>query len=366
MNIVVAVEGAQMGKIKIGIIGVGNCASALIQGVQFYGKIEKEEDAVGLKHLYLGGYHPRDIEVVCAFDVEASKVGKDLSEAIFAKPNNTMKVVDVPKLGVEVLKGPVLDGFSESIRKLVEISSENEADVHEKLKESGTEIVVNLLPSGAVKASRWYAEQSLRAGCAFINATPVPIACKFDWITRFLEAKLPLVGDDLMDQIGATVIHKMILKHLSDQGVKILRTYQLDVGGGLESLDTLERTRKIKRQLKTKSVSSVLPYPAEVVAGSTDYVDFLQNRRDSYFWIEGLYYAKTRFQLDIKLSTLDAPNAGSMLLDVIRAVKIALERKISGVLEAVSAYAFKSPPKAVPWNQAQRMFEEFIRKKAKA
>ncbi|MCD6242778.1 inositol-3-phosphate synthase [Candidatus Bathyarchaeota archaeon] len=352
-----------MGKIKVGIIGVGNCASAFIQGVYFYGGIEKEEEAVGLKNLYLGGYHPKDIEFVCAFDVEASKVGKDLSEAIFAKPNNTRKVVNVPKLGVKVLKGPVLDGFSESARKLVEISLEKEVDVSQRLKESGTEIVVNLLPSGAVKASEWYAEQSLKAGCAFINATPALIACKFEWIRRFLEAKLPLVGDDLMDQIGATIIHKMILKHLSEQGVRILKTYQLDVGGGLESLDTLERTRKIKRQVKTKSVSSVLPYAAEVVAGSTDYVDFLQNRRDSYFWIEGLYYAKTPFQIDIKLSTLDAPNAGSMLLDVVRAVKIALERKISGVLEAVAAYAFKSPPKVVSWDQAQKMFEDFVTRK---
>jgi len=354
-----------MGKIKVGIIGVGNCASAFVQGVRFYGKIEKEDEAVGLKNLHLGGYHPKDIEFVCAFDVEAGKVGKDLSDAIFAKPNNTAKVVDVPKLGVEVLKGPILDGFSESAKKVINISPEKEVDVYEKLKESGAEIVVNLLPSGAVKASEWYAKQSLEAGCAFINATPVQIACKFIWVTRFLEAKLPLVGDDLMDQIGATLIHKMILKHLSDQGVKIMRTYQLDVGGGLESLDTLERTRKIKRQVKTKSVSSVLPYPAEVVAGSTDYVDFLQNRRDSYFWVEGIYYAKTPFQLDIKLSTLDAPNAGSMLLDVVRAAKIALERKISGVLEAVAAYAFKSPPKVVPWNQAQKMFEEFLKEKMK-
>jgi len=350
--------------IRVAIIGVGNCASTLVQGVHFYGDIENESEALGLRNLYLGGYHPRDIKFVCAFDVTAEKVEKDLSEAIFSKPNNTLRFAEVPRLGVKVFKGPVMDGFSENVIKTIKISEEPPVDVCEKLRESKAEIVLNLLPSGAAKASEWYAEQALKAGCAFINATPTIIACKYEWITRFLDAGLPLVGDDLMDQVGATVLHKTILKLLSDQGVKITKTYQLDVGGGLESLDTLERTREIKRQVKTKSVSSILPYEANVVAGSMDYVDFLQNRRDSYFWIEGLYYGGASFQLDIKLSTLDAPNGGSMLLDVIRAVKIALERKISGVLEPIAAYAFKSPPKEIPWEKAQRMFYEFIEKKS--
>lgn len=355
-------EGAGMDRIKVAIVGVGNCASALVQGVYFYGNIKNEDEALGLRNLYLGGYHPSDIEFVCAFDVTASKVGKDLSEAIFAEPNNAMQFAEVPKMDVEVLKGPVMDGFSENLMKIIRISEKEPVNVCEKLRESGAEIVINLLPSGAVRASEWYAMQALKAGCAFINATPAPIACKREWIARFLNAGLPLVGDDLMNQIGATVLHKTILKLLSCQGVKILKTYQLDVGGGSESLDTLKRTRNLKRQVKTKSVSSILPYKAEVVAGSMDYVDFLQNQRDSYFWIEGLYYGGATFQLDIKLSTLDAPNGGSMLLDVIRAVKIALKRKISGVLEAVTAYAFKSPPKVVPWEEAQKLFFEFIEK----
>ena len=353
-----------MDRIKVAIVGVGNCASALVQGVYFYGNITDENEALGLRNLYLGGYHPSDIEFVCAFDVAASKVGKDLSEAIFAEPNNAIRFTEVPKMDVEVLRGPVMDGFSENAMKAVKMSEKPPVDVCEKLKESGAEIVVNLIPSGAVRASEWYAMQALKAGCAFVNATPAPLACKYEWITCFLDARLPLVGDDLMDQIGATVLHKTILKLLSCQGVKISKTYQLDVGGGLESLDTLERTRDVKRQVKTKSVSSILPYKAEVVAGSMDYVDFLQNRRDSYFWIEGLYYGGATFQLDIKLSTLDAPNGGSMLLDVIRAVKIALKRKISGVLEAVSAYAFKSPPKLVSWEKAQKMFLEFVKEKS--
>jgi len=353
-----------MDRIKVAIVGVGNCASALVQGVYFYGNITDENEALGLRNLYLGGYHPSDIEFVCAFDVAASKVGKDLSEAIFAEPNNAIRFTEVPKMDVEVLRGPVMDGFSENAMKAVKMSEKPPVDVCEKLKESGAEIVVNLIPSGAVRASEWYAMQALKAGCAFVNATPAPLACKYEWITCFLDARLPLVGDDLMDQIGATVLHKTILKLLSCQGVKISKTYQLDVGGGLESLDTLERTRDVKRQVKTKSVSSILPYKAKVVAGSMDYVDFLQNRRDSYFWIEGLYYGGATFQLDIKLSTLDAPNGGSMLLDVIRAVKIALKRKISGVLEAVSAYAFKSPPKLVSWEKAQKMFLEFVKEKS--
>ena len=353
-----------MDRIKVAIVGVGNCASALVQGVYFYGNITDENEALGLRNLYLGGYHPSDIEFVCAFDVAASKVGNDLSEAIFAEPNNAIRFTEVPKMDVEVLRGPVMDGFSENAMKAVKMSEKPPVDVCEKLKESGAEIVVNLIPSGAVRASEWYAMQALKAGCAFVNATPAPLACKYEWITCFLDARLPLVGDDLMDQIGATVLHKTILKLLSCQGVKISKTYQLDVGGGLESLDTLERTRDVKRQVKTKSVSSILPYKAEVVAGSMDYVDFLQNRRDSYFWIEGLYYGGATFQLDIKLSTLDAPNGGSMILDVIRAVKIALKRKISGVLEAVSAYAFKSPPKLVSWEKAQKMFLEFVKEKS--
>ena len=353
-----------MDRIKVAIVGVGNCTSALVQGVYFYGNITDENEALGLRNLYLGGYHPSDIEFVCAFDVAASKVGKDLSEAIFAEPNNAIRFTEVPKMDVEVLRGPVMDGFSENAMKAVKMSEKPPVDVCEKLKESGAEIVVNLIPSGAVRASEWYTMQALKAGCAFVNATPAPLACKYEWITCFLDARLPLVGDDLMDQIGATVLHKTILKLLSCQGVKISKTYQLDVGGGLESLDTLERTRDVKRQVKTKSVSSILPYKAKVVAGSMDYVDFLQNRRDSYFWIEGLYYGGATFQLDIKLSTLDAPNGGSMLLDVIRAVKIALKRKISGVLEAVSAYAFKSPPKLVSWEKAQKMFLEFVKEKS--
>lgn len=221
------------------------------------------------------------------------------------------------------------------------------------------------LPSGAVKASRWYVEKALEAKCAFINATPTFIASDAAWDKRFREAKLPIVGDDLVDQVGATILHKILLKTLADQGVRVAETYQLDVGGGTESLDTLERSREAKRAMKTKSVQASLPYKADVVAGSTDYVDFLGNRRDSYFWIRGLYFAKTPMQLDLRLSTVDAPNAGSVMLDVVRGVKIALNRKICGSLISLSAYAFKNPPQMLPLETAEQWFKEFINGKRK-
>jgi myo-inositol-1-phosphate synthase len=353
---------SKLPKIKVALAGVGNCASALIQGLQYYGRCENAEESIGLRHLILGGFHPRDIQIVAAFDIDSRKVGKDLSEAIFALPNNAPKIVDVPPSNVIVQKGPVLDGVGEYTKNVVQISKEQEVDVAKTLKETGTEILLNMLPSGAAKASQWYAEQTLRANCAFVNATPTFIASNTQWAERFEEAGLPLVGDDLMDQVGATTLHKALLKLLSLHGVRITETYQLDVGGGTESLDTLERTRDLKRTVKTRSVEGALPYKAEVVAGSTDYVDFLQNRRDSYFWIRGLYFCKTPMQIDLKLSTVDAPNAGSVLLDVIRAVKIALERKMNGAILPICAYAFKHPPQMVSLETAEKMFEDFIMK----
>jgi len=355
-----------MTKIRVALAGVGNCASALVQGVNYYAKAEKETQALGLRHLFLGGYHPKDIEFVCAFDIEARKVGKDLSEAVFSSPNNTLKFADVSKLGVPVLKGPVLDGVGDLLKNVVKVSEKPEVDVAEELKESKAEIVVNLLPSGALKAAEWYAEQALEAGCAFVNASPVFVASDTKWAERFEKAGLPLAGDDLADQVGSTAVHKTLLKLLSEQGVRINETYQLDVGGGTESLDTLDRTRELKRTVKTKSVESVLPYKASVVAGSTDYVDFLENRRDSFFWIKGFYYGKVPMLLDLRLSTVDAPNAGSVLFDVIRAVKLALNRGISGALLSVSAYAFKHPLKTMTMESAEQQFEEFVLGKRKS
>jgi myo-inositol-1-phosphate synthase len=351
-------------KIKVGLVGVGNCASALLQGLQYYSNCEKEDECVGLSHLFLGGFHPRDIQIVAAFDIDGRKVGKDLSKAIFAPPNNAPKLVDPPKSNVTVLKGPVLDGVGEYTKNVVQISNQPDVDVANALKERGAEIIINLLPSGAVKASQWYAEQALSASCAFVNVTPTFIASDASWARHFEKAELPLVGDDLIDQVGATTLHKTLLQLLSMHGVRITETYQLDVGGGTESLDTLERTRDVKRTVKTRSVEAALPYKAEVVAGSMDYVDFLQNRRDSYFWIRGLYFCKTPMQIDLKLSTLDAPNAGSVLFDVIRAVKIALNRSLKGAILPICTYAFKHPPQMMPLETAEKMFADFITEKA--
>ncbi len=350
-----------MSEIKVALVGVGNCASAFVQGLHYYNNCERQEECIGIGNLFLGDFHVRDIQVVAAFDIDSRKVGKDLSQAIFAPPNNTLKLIDVPQTNATVQRGPVLDGIGEYTKNIVQVSNLPEANVAETLKETDTEIVVNLLPSGAVKASQWYAEQALRAGCAFINATPVFIASDAAWARRFEEAELPLVGDDLIDQVGATTLHKTLLKLLSMHGVRIIETYELDVGGGTESLDTMERTRDVKRIVKTKSVESALPYKADVVAGSTDYVDFLENKRDSYFWIKGLYFCKVPMQIDLRLSTVDAPNAGSALFDVIRAVKIALNKKLKGVVLPISAYAFKRPPQLMPIETAEKAFADFIR-----
>jgi len=346
-----------MPQVKVALIGVGNCASSFVQGIQYY---SKSPDKVGLRNPQIAGLSPKDIVVVAAFDVDARKVGKDLSEAIFAKPNNAPQVCDVSASGVKVAKGPLLDGVGESAQALVQISKDQDADVAKTLNAFGAEVALNLLPSGATKASQFYAEQALAAGCAFVNATPNFIASDPAWAKRFEKAKLPLVGDDLVDQVGSTALHKTLLKLLSDNGVKIDETYQLDVGGGTESADTMDRTRDTKRQIKTETVAAAIPYKAQVVAGSTDYVDFLQNKRDSYFWISGVYFCNAPMKIDLKFQTVDAPNAGSVLFDVVRAVKLALGKKVVGAVEPVCAYGFKRPPKIVSLQVAEEEFKKFV------
>jgi myo-inositol-1-phosphate synthase len=347
-----------MPKIKVALAGVGNCASAFVQGLHYYSMFT--EKPVGLRNPQLGGYTPSDIQVVAAFDIDNRKVGKDLSEAIFAPPNNAPRVTDLPTTGITVQKGPLLDGIGKSTQSIIHPSNQPDTNVAQALRETGAEILVNLLPSGATKASQYYAEQALVAGCAFINATPTYIASDAAWAKRFQNAALPVAGDDLVDQVGSTALHKTLLKLLSDSGVKITETYQLDVGGGTESLDTLDRTRETKRVIKTQSVASSLPYKAEIVAGSTDYVDFLQNNRDSYFWISGVYFCNASMRIDLKFSTVDAPNAGSVLFDIIRAMKIALDKKLTGAIIPVSAYAFKRPPQMLPLETAEKTFTTFI------
>ena len=349
-----------MAKIRVALIGVGNCASALVQGLQYYGRSAKDKAHIGLKNPVLGGLRPEDIEVVAAFDVDERKVGKDLSEAVLAPPNDVPRLADLASSNIVVNKGPTLDGLGEYTKQVVHVSDRQDANVALVLKENEADIVLNLLPSGATKASQWYAEESMLAGSAFVNVTPNFIASNAEWAKKYENAGLPLVGDDLIDQVGATTLHKTLLNLLSMNGVHITETYQLDVGGGTESLDTLERTRDMKRNVKTKSVESALPYPAAVVAGSTDYVDFMQNRRDSYFWIRGVYFCNVPMQMDLKLSTVDAPNAGSVLLDLIRAVKLAKDRQMKGAVLPICAYAFKHPPQLMPLETAEKLFADFI------
>jgi myo-inositol-1-phosphate synthase len=349
-----------LAKVKVALVGVGNCASAFIQGIQYYQKFTKPEDCVGLRNPVLAGLVPKDIEVVAAFDIDDRKVGKDLSEAIFAQPNDAPKVAHVPLTGVKVSKGPVLDGVGKSTKSLISVSKAADANVAKVLKDAKSEIIINLLPSGAAKATEYYAEQALAAKYAFVNATPNFIASDAAWAKKFADAKIPIAGDDLVDQVGSTALHKTLLKLLSDNGVKIEETYQLDVGGGAESLDTMDRTRDAKRQIKTESVAASIPYKADIVAGSTDYVDFLQNKRDSYFWISGVYFCNAPMKIDLKFQTVDAPNAGSVLFDVVRAMKLAMGKNLGGPVDPVCAYAFKHPPKLVSIEAAEQEFAKFM------
>lgn len=353
-----------MPEIKVALAGVGNCASAFIQGLRYYNVLEK--NPVGLRNSILGGYKPRDIQVVAAFDIDRRKVGKDLSEAIFASPNNAPRVIDIPPTNVNVQKAPTLDGIGKSTETIIQLSNQPDGNVAQTLHEADAEILINLLPSGATEASYYFAEQALAAKCAFVNATPTYVASDVTWAKRFENAQLPVAGDDLVDQVGSTALHKTLLRLLSNNGVKITETYQLDVGGGTESLDTLDRTRETKRTIKTQSVASTLPYKAEIVAGSTDYVDFLQNKRDSYFWISGIYFCNAPMRIDLKFSTIDAPNAGSVLLDIIRATKIALNKNHKGALIPLCAYAFKHPPQMMSLEMAEKAFTTFIKENISA
>ncbi|MGQ9723243.1 MAG: inositol-3-phosphate synthase [Candidatus Jordarchaeum sp.] len=346
-----------MTKIKVGIVGVGDCCSSLVQGVSSY----NDGEFVGLKFENFGGYKPSDIEFTAAFDIDSLKVGKDLSEAIFAKTNRYEKVNEVNPLGVIVQKGEIMDGVGEYLHDQIKVDDKPSVKVSEVLKKSKTEILINFIPTGSVQATKWYAEQAINAGCAFINTTTTEIARSKEWTQRFKEAKLPLAGDDIMDQIGATIIHKALLEFLVRRGVKIDETYQLDIGGGTESLATLEKARgDIKREVKRKTIQESVPYEVPIIAGTTDYVDFMKNTRDSYFWISGKYFNSTPVKMDITLRTVDAPNSTSILLDVIRGLKIAIDRKLYGAIDTLCAYGFKRPPKSYSLIETEKMINEYI------
>jgi myo-inositol-1-phosphate synthase len=351
--------------IKVAIVGVGNCASALVQGVEFYKNTISNEDIIGLAHLDFAGYHVKDIQFVAAFDVSDTKVGFDLSEAIFAKPNNVMRFSKVPNTGIKVQKGQELDGVDDMLRALVKVSSDNEADVVKVLKDSGAEILINLIPGSAEDATKFYANAALEAGCAYINGTPIPIASDLEWSKKFKDKGLPLVGDDIQDQLGSTVLHRNILQLLVSRGVRVDKSYQLDVGGGAESLDSHYRGRMRKRGVKSEAISQDLPYDAPLVAGSSDFVDFMDNSRDSFFYISGRQFGGAPIKIDIRMEVTDGPNAGPILMDAVRGTKLALKRGLGGSLESISAYGFKMPPTPTTMYRAERWVEEFLLGKRK-
>jgi myo-inositol-1-phosphate synthase len=344
-------------KIKVAIAGVGNCASALIQGLQFY---SKKGPAEGLTYWELGGYTPRDIEIVAAFDVNSRKVGKDLSLAIMQPPNNTAKIVDVPNLGVQVKKGPVLDGIGKYLKEVVGVSGQPAQDVAQELKDIGAEVLVNYLPVGSTEASKSYAEAALAAKAAFINAIPVFIASDAAWAARFEKAGLPVAGDDVMSQMGATVIHKTLVKMAIDRGVKVDETYQLNIGGDTDFLNMLEESwLKDKRESKTSAVRAMSPYEVPTRIGPSDYVPFLENDKVCYIWLKGRYFGGSVVKIDLKLHVVDAYYSGGVMVDAIRGAKVALDRGVGGQLVSVSAFCFKHPPVQMPYPAAKAAFEEF-------
>jgi myo-inositol-1-phosphate synthase len=351
-----------MGKINVAIAGVGNCASSLVQGVEYYKNAREDQFVPGLMHVNFGGYHIRDIKFVAAFDVDANKVGKDLAEAIFTPPNCTVKFCDVPPLGVEVMKGPVLDGLGKYLRSIIPVDKAQEpVDVAQVLRDSRADVLINYLPVGSYEGSRYYAQQALEAGCGFINCIPEFIVSDRVWAERFRQAGLPCAGDDIKSQVGATILHRTLVKLLLDRGVKIEESYQLNIGGNTDFLNMLEEERlSSKRISKTEAVASQVPYEVPLRIGPSDYVPFLKDNKICYIHIRGRKFGDVPLTIDVKLSVEDSPNSAGVVIDAIRAVKLALDRKISGPLIGVSAYFFKHPPVQMSDEEAKQAVEDFI------
>ena len=352
-------------KVRVAIIGVGNCASSLVQGVHFY-KDAKETDTIpGLMHVSLGGYHVRDIEFTAAIDVVDTKVGKDLSEAIFAYPNNTYKFTGVPHLGVPVVRGMTHDGLGKYLSEILKKAPGPTADIIGILKETKTDVVVNYLPVGSEMATKWYVEQALEAGCAFVNAIPVFIASSEYWGKRFRERNLPIIGDDIKSQVGATILHRVLTSLFVDRGVRLDRTYQLNFGGNTDFLNMLERERlESKKISKTGAVTSMLPYvlpPENVHVGPSDYVPWLTDRKWCYVRMEGTTFGEVPLNLEAKLEVWDSPNSAGVIIDAVRCAKLALERGLSGPIIGPSSYFMKTPPKQFKDEIAREMTEAYIR-----
>ena len=353
-----------MGKINVAIIGAGNCASSLIQGVYYYRQVKETKFVPGLMHVNLGGYHISDINFVAAFDIDRNKVGKDLAQAIFTSPNNTFKFCDVPTIGVKIQRGMTHDGLGKYLSQIIQKAPGPTADIVGILKETKTDVVVNYLPVGSEEATKWYIEQVLEAGCGFINCIPVFIARENYWQGRFAERGLPVIGDDIKSQVGATIIHRVLTRLFSDRGVKLERTYQLNFGGNTDFLNMLERERlESKKISKTTAVTSQLDYkldPDNIYVGPSDYVRWLDDRKFCYIKMEGRTFGDVPLNLELKLEVWDSPNSAGVVIDAIRCCKLALDRGLKGALIAPSAYFMKSPPIQYTDDEAHRMVEEFI------
>jgi myo-inositol-1-phosphate synthase len=363
-------RGRGNGKVRVAVVGVGNCASSLIQGVQYYRDASPKDFVPGLMHVDLGGYHISDIEFVAAFDVDRTKVGKDLSEAIWAGQNNTVKFSDVPHLGVKVERGMTHDGIGKYLSELIQKAPGETSDVVGILKETGADVLVNYLPVGSEEATKWYVEQALTAGVAFVNCIPVFIAREHYWQGRFEKKGLPIIGDDIKSQVGATIVHRTLARLYRERGVRLERTYQLNFGGNTDFLNMLERERLMSKKIsKTRSVTSQLDYDLgadNVHIGPSDYVPWLHDRKWALIRLEGRGFGDLPLNVELKLEVHDSPNSAGIVIDAVRCCKLALDHGLSGSLEGPSAYFMKSPPIQHSDNDARRLTEEFIKKHGSA
>jgi myo-inositol-1-phosphate synthase len=350
--------------VRVAIVGVGNCASSLVQGVQYYKDADENATVPGLMHVKLGRYHVRDVKFVAAFDVDAKKVGFDLSEAIFASENNTIKIADVPPTDVVVQRGPTLDGIGKYYAETIEVSDAEAVDVVKVLKDNKVDVMVSYLPVGSEEADKFYAQCAIDAKVAFVNALPVFIASDPAWAKKFEDAGVPIVGDDIKSQVGATITHRVMAKLFEDRGVQLDRTMQLNVGGNMDFLNMLERSRlESKKISKTQAVTSNLQREfntKDVHIGPSDHVGWLDDRKWAYVRLEGRAFGDVPLNLEYKLEVWDSPNSAGVIIDAVRAAKIALDRGIGGPVEAASAYLMKSPPKQLPDDIARTQLETFI------
>jgi myo-inositol-1-phosphate synthase len=357
-------------KVRVAIVGVGNCASSFVQGVHYYRDADPAEQVPGLMHVDLGGYHVRDIEFTAAFDVDVEKVGKDLSEAIFSGQNNTLRFSDVPPLGVKVERGMTQDGLGRYLKEKIRKAPGETADIVRILKETQTDVLVCYLPVGSEQATKWYVEQALTAGVGFVNCLPVFIGREDYWDKRFREAGLPIIGDDIKSQVGATIVHRALARLFADRGVRMERTSQLNVGGNMDFYNMLERERlESKKISKTNAVTSIMDHELpedDVYIGPSDYVPWLTDRKWAHIRVEGRSFGDVPLNVELKLEVWDSPNSAGIVIDAVRTIKLALNHGVGGQLDGPSSYLMKSPHTQRPDDEARELTEQFIRDHARS